>query len=245
MATKQPEVTEQTRQRLEDAFWQLYKNQPIEKITIQQVTHLAGYHRATFYLYYRNLRELLNDIEDSLLDEREQFIDIHFTEQTPLETLREEITAFLTSKQSDIQYFKVLLGPHGDPAFVSRLNSMVKTAVQAYLTLTSTSVQSDSSIQTGQKTNLQADERKSSRSESNTPNYLLSTPQTLVDDSDATTRLDYLAEFFAAGKLGLVRKWLDDPEHNSVDYLVTLFIDILQGAALDIGQYKSKILEHD
>ncbi|BDR54496.1 hypothetical protein KIMH_06070 [Bombiscardovia apis] len=185
MVTKQPEVTERTRQRMEDAFWQLYEKEPIEKITIKQVTDLAGYNRATFYLYYQNLYDLRGQIEDSLLEEREHFVDAHFTDQTPLETLRNETKAFLTHTQADAKYFKVLLGPHGDPAFVSRMNDFAKDTIRLYL----------ASTPTGQ--------------------------------SLSPTHLDYLTEFYAAGKLGIVRKWLDAPNQLPIDNLVDLLVRIL------------------
>ncbi|BDR52909.1 hypothetical protein KIM372_08160 [Bombiscardovia nodaiensis] len=167
---------------MEDAFWQLYEKEPIEKITIKQVTDLAGYNRATFYLYYQNLYDLRDQIEDSLLEEREQFVDAHFTNQTPLETLRDETKAFLTRTQADAEYFKVLLGPHGDPAFVSRMNDFAKDTIRLYL----------ASTPTGQ--------------------------------SLSPTHLDYLTEFYAAGKLGLVRKWLDDTYTIKLEDFIDLII---------------------
>lgn len=185
MVTKQPEVTERTRQRLEDAFWQLYEKRPIEKITIKQVTDLACYNRATFYLYYQNLYDLRDGIEDSLLDEREHFVDTHFTGHTPLETLRNATKDFLTRTQADAKYFKVLLGPHGDPAFVSRMNDFAKDTIRLYLT---------------------------------------STP---AGRDLSPTDLDYLIEFYAAGKLGLVRKWLNDTHHMSIQNLIYIMGNIL------------------
>lgn len=55
---KQPEVTEQTKTNLRTAFWELYKEKPIEKITIKEITDAAGYNRGTFYLYYKDVYDL-------------------------------------------------------------------------------------------------------------------------------------------------------------------------------------------
>ena len=41
MANKQPAVTEQTKTNLRRAFWQLYEQKPIQKITVKQITDLA------------------------------------------------------------------------------------------------------------------------------------------------------------------------------------------------------------
>ena len=48
---KQPQVTEQTRANLREAFWNLYAERPIERISVREITDRAGYNRATFYLY--------------------------------------------------------------------------------------------------------------------------------------------------------------------------------------------------
>ena len=46
-------------------FWKLYEKKPIEKITIRELCVLAGYNRSTFYSYYDNIYDLLeNAVED-------------------------------------------------------------------------------------------------------------------------------------------------------------------------------------
>ena len=65
---KRPEKTEQTKADLKEAFWRLYADKPIEKITVGEVCKLAGYNRGTFYLHYRDLYEMLATIEASLLE---------------------------------------------------------------------------------------------------------------------------------------------------------------------------------
>ena len=57
---KKQEMAEQTRMNLQEAFWNLYKEKPIEKITIKEVTNLAGYNRGTFYLYYKDIYDMLS-----------------------------------------------------------------------------------------------------------------------------------------------------------------------------------------
>ena len=64
---KQPQVTEQTRANLTRAFWNLYLEKPIEKITVREITDRAGYNRATFYLYFRDVYDLLEQIEEGVL----------------------------------------------------------------------------------------------------------------------------------------------------------------------------------
>ena len=53
---KNPQLTQQTVKRLKEAFWKLYGTKPIEKISVRQITELAGYNHATFYLYFSSVR---------------------------------------------------------------------------------------------------------------------------------------------------------------------------------------------
>ena len=52
---KRPELTEQTKRNLRTAFWSLYAQKPLEKISVREITALAGYNRGTFYLYYQDV----------------------------------------------------------------------------------------------------------------------------------------------------------------------------------------------
>ena len=45
---KYEEVSARTRQNLMDAFWELYCEKRIEKITVREITAKAGYNRGTF-----------------------------------------------------------------------------------------------------------------------------------------------------------------------------------------------------
>ena len=79
---KQPEVTAATRARLMDAFWTLYRERPIEKISVSAVVALAGVHRSTFYEYFSDIYDLLEQMESSLAIEMEQTI-ARLTERLP------------------------------------------------------------------------------------------------------------------------------------------------------------------
>lgn len=75
MANKQPQVTEQTRANLTRAFWDIYLKKPIEKITIREITDRAGYNRATFYLYYRDVYDLFEQIERGVLKQVDALVN--------------------------------------------------------------------------------------------------------------------------------------------------------------------------
>lgn len=129
MVMKQPEVTARTRARLRRAFWKLYEKSPIEKVTVKQITDLAGYNRATFYLYYDSVYDLLNQEEEELIDRREAMIGEAVTEDPSGEGVRIRLNALLEQARRNAPYLAVLLGPHGDPKFVDKVRGFAGPVV--------------------------------------------------------------------------------------------------------------------
>ena len=66
---KQPEQTAQTRRKLMDSFWKLFCDDGIDRVTVGAVTKCAGYNRGTFYEYFTDVYDLLDQLEDELLGE--------------------------------------------------------------------------------------------------------------------------------------------------------------------------------
>ncbi|OZG60257.1 TetR-type transcriptional regulator [Bifidobacterium lemurum] len=126
MVMKQPEVTAKTRNRLRRAFWMLYERQPIEKITVRQITDLAGYNRATFYMYYTSVLDLREHVEDDFIARRITAMRDVIVDFSDPDSIRINLAAFLDQSAKDKPFLKVLLGPHGDPAFVEKMKEAVK-----------------------------------------------------------------------------------------------------------------------
>lgn len=129
---KQPEVTRQTRANLCEAFWQLYTERPIEKISVREITDRAGYNRATFYLYYHDVYELLEKLESILLGTVEHLVTERLLQGETLD-FSEHMGSILQIAQRSRDYTRVLLGPHGDPAFSQRLKQIIGPVVDRFL----------------------------------------------------------------------------------------------------------------
>jgi AcrR family transcriptional regulator len=122
---KKPEVTARTRQNLIDAFWSLYCEKRIEKITVKEITNRAGYNRGTFYEYFTDVYDVLEQIEQSLiptLDELPPF-------SIPSGSIGMPLNMFLKLYEKNSKYYSVLLGDNGDPAFVSKLKISIKPTI--------------------------------------------------------------------------------------------------------------------
>jgi AcrR family transcriptional regulator len=125
---RQSKTTERTRQNLVDAFWSFYSKKRIEKITVREITNLAGYNRGTFYEYFRDVYDVLEYVEEQSLPTIEEL--------PPLLDANEITPGFLSSFMDLIarrfKYYDVLLGDNGDPAFQRKLkNSLKSSLIQA------------------------------------------------------------------------------------------------------------------
>lgn len=129
---KRQEMAEQTQKNLRQAFWNLYQQKPIEKITIKEVTDLAGYNRGTFYLYYKDIYDILTAIEQELLDTIEDFAGRWMTE-----SIADEWPCYVTQlvewSRIYAPYASVLLSDHGDPAFTYKLKHILRPVVQRWI----------------------------------------------------------------------------------------------------------------
>jgi AcrR family transcriptional regulator len=124
MVNKQPEVTEQTRARLKASFWNLYLQRDVGKIRVKDITDAAGYNRATFYQYYRDIPDLFAQAEDELLDKIAELISNRL-----LDLVSGDFESDMEFLASTVQTYRtvmsVLLSERGDPKFVRKFKDLI------------------------------------------------------------------------------------------------------------------------
>lgn len=123
--SKRMEITAQTKQNIIDAFWALYCEKRIEKITVKDITNKAGYNRGTFYEYFTDVYDVLEHIENSLIPALDELPPI----VTPEGTLGMPLEQFFELYKKNNKYYSVLLGENGDPAFAGKLKNSVKPMI--------------------------------------------------------------------------------------------------------------------
>ena len=122
---KQPELTAQTKENLIQAFWNLYRKQKIELISIKDITTKAGYHRSTFYEYFVDIYDILNQLEESLLN---------YLKEQVLSSLENGLNDDIIQKLADAfeikgEYLSTLLGENGDPYFAQKMKNIMRPAL--------------------------------------------------------------------------------------------------------------------
>ncbi len=119
---KQSNITAQTKQNLIDAFWSLYCEKRIEKITVKEITQKAGYNRGTFYEYFTDIYDVLEQIEQSLIPALDELPLLSI----PKHNIGMPLDLFTQLYEKNSKYYSVLLGDNGDPAFASKLKNSTK-----------------------------------------------------------------------------------------------------------------------
>lgn len=128
---KQPHITEQTKANLCTAFWKLYTQKPLEKISIKEITDLAGYNRGTFYLYYKDIYDIFSQIEEELLTKIKEVLDESLAENDTFD-LSQQMGILLDLMQTYEQYSTILLSDNGDPHFATRLKEIIWPMLNRY-----------------------------------------------------------------------------------------------------------------
>jgi len=108
-----------------DAFWDLYSKEGIGKISVREIVNKAGYNRSTFYEYFTDVYDVLEQIEASILPDIEKHQDI-IMNTGPYLPIEHLIEVYSQNKK----YFAVLLGKNGDPAFQEKIKNVYKALVR-------------------------------------------------------------------------------------------------------------------
>jgi AcrR family transcriptional regulator len=104
-----------TKMVIKESLLQLLAEKPIQKITVTEICELAQINRATFYTHYRDVFDLLEQIENELFAELSATI---ITEDQDPDRLTREIIRVI---EGNIALCRVLFSENGDKMFLRRI----------------------------------------------------------------------------------------------------------------------------
>lgn len=118
---KQPEITDGTREAFITAFFRLTKSKNMYRITIKEITDLAGYNRTTFYRYFADVYALIEYTEDELINHLLTALLGHLDQTTVIDDnfFHLFLDAFKTNKEKLI----ILLNEQNRTSFIHRLQN--------------------------------------------------------------------------------------------------------------------------
>lgn len=115
----------ETKERIRDAFFELNAEKKIEKISVREITERAHVNRGTFYVYFRDVYDLLEQSQEAMIEDfirsLKESISMLITEPE-----RFEVHPILMIMMKHMKYLKVFLGENGDPKFAYQIKDMAK-----------------------------------------------------------------------------------------------------------------------
>jgi len=116
---------QETKKKLADAFMELYAKNDINRIPIKAITDLAGFNRATFYIYYEDVYDLREQIEASFLEKMTETIN-----RLDLMDIDSLFREFLALYKTTGNYLPILMGKEGSP-FPSRIKRSMRQRIRS------------------------------------------------------------------------------------------------------------------
>ena len=109
-----------TKRLLKDALTELLSEKEFGAVSVTDICTRADVNRSTFYAYYKNPRELLQELEDDTLSKIPIFSD-DAPEITHTKQLQENFTDFFDYVKQNAALFRVLVLGNSDSDFSRRL----------------------------------------------------------------------------------------------------------------------------
>lgn len=108
--------TKLTKQIIKQSFFALLKEKPVSKITVTKICEESEINRTTFYKYYLDVRDLLDQIESDLAFEMNMFI-----EKTVNDDLKNSIVHILKAIRVNGDKYLLLASDHGDRSYIKNI----------------------------------------------------------------------------------------------------------------------------
>lgn len=116
-----------TRQQLQDGFIYLRKQKDLKDITVKELCELTDLNRGTFYLHYKDIYDLSEQLEESLFVSFQEVLDKHSIayEDNPIDTPEPLLRDVLALIKDNSEFCTMLLSDTGEIAFVNKLKKLV------------------------------------------------------------------------------------------------------------------------
>jgi AcrR family transcriptional regulator len=109
-----------TRMALRESLLSLLQEYPLNKITVSRICEQADVNRSTFYLYYKDAYDLLDQIETGLYEQISQAVE-GASQVLPSEEMLQRIYEIIY-KNRDI--CRVIFGEFGDKTFLRKVGNI-------------------------------------------------------------------------------------------------------------------------
>ncbi len=114
-----------TRALLEQGLVRLLEEKPLRAITVRELTDLVDINRGTFYLYYRDIYDMVDKLEADYYARFNEVLGRH--DGRPMDQrLHLVLNEMFSFMEENRQLIRVLLGEHGDMDFLQKISQDLK-----------------------------------------------------------------------------------------------------------------------
>ena len=122
---KEDRRVRRTKKLLTQALTELLQKKQVNGITVKELTDLADMNRGTFYMYYRDIFDMLEKIEDELFQKLDVIAQTH-EHGDPTQQVKPILLDLFRFIEENQEMCRVLLSPNGDMNFLHRLYEAIR-----------------------------------------------------------------------------------------------------------------------
>ena len=122
---KEDRRVRRTKKLLTQALTELLQKKQVNEITVKELTDLADMNRGTFYMYYRDIFDMLEKIEDELFQKLDVIAQSH-EHGDPTQQVKPILLDLFRFIEENQEMCRVLLSPNGDMNFLHRLYEAIR-----------------------------------------------------------------------------------------------------------------------
>lgn len=114
-----------TKKVMVQSLTKLMTEKPINKITVTELTDLADVNRSTFYLYYKDIYDMVNKIETEMIEEFQIQLKKLYLPKTNKDSILSFFIFVFEFVRQNADFCKILLGQEGDYTFLNKFKKAI------------------------------------------------------------------------------------------------------------------------
>ncbi|WP_216830303.1 TetR/AcrR family transcriptional regulator [Alkalihalobacterium elongatum] len=119
MSSKLDRRIKYTQLALKESLMKVMQEKPLTKITIKEVCELADINRSTFYSHYTDLYDLLNQIENTIIEDMNKTLSLYnYTKNEEAIEMTEKLLEYIVQNRESCQ---MLFSEYGNPNFQKKV----------------------------------------------------------------------------------------------------------------------------